>query len=142
MKRILGLSFALLLVGGIISYTTSQADPKDVAKATKNGGGNLIHLASESDLDTYLKNSAVVVDFFATWCPPCQKLGPVIDEVSKEFTNVYFIKIDIDSFNALSSKYGVRSIPTLLYFKDGNKVKQTSGFKNKQELTAILNDLY
>ena len=142
MKKLALLSLGLLLASGMISYSTSKADPKNVTKATKQGNGNVVYLASEGDLNSYLANGNVVVDFYADWCGPCKKLGPVIDEIAPEFPNVYFVKVNVNSFSSLSTQYGVRSIPTLLFFKDGNKVKQISGFKNKQELTAILNDLY
>ena len=61
----------------------------------------------------------VVVDFWATWCPPCRQMAPVVDEAAKQLEDVKFVKVDVDANPLSAAKYGVRSIPAFLVFRDG-----------------------
>lgn len=77
----------------------------------------------------------VVVDFWATWCQPCLKLGPIVEELAGDYEGkVKFGKLNIENEQALAAKYGVMSIPTLLYFKDGEVKNQTVGLMPKKKL--------
>lgn len=81
-----------------------------------------------------------IVDFYATWCGPCQMLSPVIEEVSKldSFKEVGFFKVDIDGNDNLAIKYDVEVVPTIVFFKDGKNIKQEVGYKNKEELVKTI----
>ena len=82
----------------------------------------------------------VLVDFYATWCGPCQALSPVIGEVKKELgTKMRVIKIDVDKKKAISTKYKVKSLPTLAIFQNGEILWRASGMKTKTELLSIAN---
>lgn len=70
-------------------------------------------------------SGVVVVDFWAAWCGPCRMIAPVLEEIAKERQDVVVGKLDVDEYPQLASKYGVMSIPTLLFFKDG-KLKDSS----------------
>jgi thioredoxin 1 len=84
----------------------------------------------------------VLVDFFATWCGPCQMLAPVIDELAKEYEGKAKIgKLDVDESPKTAQEFGVMSIPTLIFFKDGKAVKQEMGFKPKDYLKEVLDNL-
>ena len=77
----------------------------------------------------------VIVDFWAEWCGPCKLMGPVFEELSKEYEGkVKFVKLDVDSNQDTASKYGVMSIPTLILFKDGKEANKIIGFAPKPVL--------
>lgn len=83
----------------------------------------------------------VLVDFFATWCGPCQTLTPMVEEVAKEMGDkVKVIKVDIDKNQKAALAYNIRGVPTLILFKSGNMVWRKSGLLTKRELKAQLSE--
>ncbi|MDZ4992553.1 thioredoxin [Clostridium perfringens] len=80
----------------------------------------------------------VVVDFFATWCGPCKMLAPVLDEVQDEMKNVKIVKIDIDKNSDKAAEYGVKNIPTIKIFKNGEEVTTNVGFLPKELLKEMI----
>lgn len=81
----------------------------------------------------------VLVDFWATWCGPCKSIGPVIDELSKEYAGrIKMTKLNVDENPATPSQYSVRGIPTLILFKGGKVLEQIVGAVPKTRLVAML----
>ncbi|GAB1372935.1 thioredoxin [Candidatus Kapaibacterium sp.] len=81
----------------------------------------------------------VVIDFWAAWCGPCRMIAPIIDEMANEFEGKALItKIDVDNNPGVASKYGIRSIPTVLIFKNGEVVDQIIGAVPKSQIVERL----
>lgn len=81
----------------------------------------------------------VVVDFHAEWCGPCKMMGPVIDQLAVEYAGTWKIgKCDVDSAPQIAEKYGIQSIPSLLFFKNGEVVDKMVGFSAKEKIVAKL----
>lgn len=100
----------------------------------------LIHLENE-DFNELIKDDIVIVDFYANWCGPCKMLAPVLEELANERGSVKIVKVDVDKHNDLARKYGIMSIPTLMYFKNGNLEKTTLGFISKEQIMENVNNL-
>ncbi len=83
-----------------------------------------------------------VVDFYATWCPPCKMIAPIMDELSVEYDGrVSFYKVDIDQQQTLSSAMKIKSIPTLYFYAPGAEPKEVIGSKSKDEFKKIIDGL-
>lgn len=86
-----------------------------------------------------LKNSkTVVVDFFATWCGPCQMLMPVLEEIAKERDDFDIIEIDVDEAQELAMEYDIEAVPTMIIFKNGTAIDRLGGYYPKEELEEEL----
>ncbi len=85
--------------------------------------------------DLMAEGKPVIMDFWATWCGPCQMIGPMIDELAEEFDGKIIIgKVNVDENSDLPSQYGVRNIPTILFFKGGELVNKLVGAQSKAKL--------
>lgn len=84
----------------------------------------------------------VVVDFWATWCGPCQMVGPLIEELAQEYEGRVVVgKCDVDQDSDLPAQFNVRNIPTILFFKDGQLAKKLVGAQSKEVLKAAVEEL-
>lgn len=101
-----------------------------------------LHLSDENFKKEILESKIpCLVDFWAEWCGPCRRVGPVVEELAAEFDGKFKIaKLNVDDGQKTSSTYGVMSIPTLLFFKDGKVVEQIVGAVGKQELKAKIEE--
>ena len=81
----------------------------------------------------------VMVDFWATWCGPCQKQGPIVEELADELTDVKVGKLDVDEAGAIAEKFSIMSIPTVIVFKNGEPVAKNIGLATKESLLELLN---
>lgn len=80
----------------------------------------------------------VLIDFFADWCGPCKMLAPVVEQVSDEHTDILVVKVNVDEVPELAQMYRVASIPTLVFLKNGQLVKEHVGFASKAEINSMI----
>jgi thioredoxin 1 len=98
--------------------------------------------ADSFDKEVLESPNLALVDFWATWCGPCKIIAPVIEELSKEYEGtVTFAKVNTDENPDLASKYGIRGIPTLMFFKDGKVLDQVVGAVPKGQLKSKIDSL-
>lgn len=90
------------------------------------------------DSEVLKAEGTVLVDFWATWCGPCRMLSPIVDEVASEHPDVKVGKINVDEQPELAQQFGIMSIPTLLVFKNGEKVQESVGLIPKEKVEALL----
>ncbi len=98
--------------------------------------------ADNFEREVLKSDQPVLVDFWAEWCPPCKAISPVIEEIATEFEGVAKVgKVDVDENKSLAQQYAIGSIPTLLFFRDGEVVDRVQGVVPKSELTGKLTAL-
>ncbi len=99
----------------------------------------VIHLTKDNFKEEVLDSKIpVFIDFWATWCGPCQMVGPVVEEMAEEVTDAKICKVNVDEQPELARQYHVMSIPMFFVFKDGKVVKRDMGAKPKEELLEML----
>ncbi len=95
--------------------------------------------SSNFDQQVIQAGQPVLVDFWAEWCGPCRVIAPVLDQVAEEFAGRASVrKVDVDAHQDLAGRYGIRSIPTLMVFKDGEPVETLTGVQSRATLDAAL----
>ncbi len=94
--------------------------------------------ASDFDKEVLQADKPVLVDFYADWCMPCKVLGPVIEEIASERSDIKVCKLNVDDAQELAGSYGVMSIPTVILFKGGEKKDQFIGARAKDDIISFV----
>jgi len=84
------------------------------------------------------ENGLAIVDFYASWCGPCKMMAPELEDFALENTYVRVGKIDVDNAEMIAREFGIMSVPTLIYFKDGEIVDKTVGYLTKDEIFEVI----
>ena len=88
------------------------------------------------EVEVLQADKPVLLDFWAAWGGPCRMVGPVVEELSEEYTDIKVAKLNVDEEPELAEQYGIMSIPTLMLFKNGEVAKRVTGARGKAELKA------
>lgn len=94
--------------------------------------------ATDENFNELIKGKKVIVDFFATWCGPCKMLSPVLEQLSEEYSDIIFVKVDVDDCQNVFKEYGIMSVPTLMKFENGTLIDSKVGYQNIDELKKWL----
>jgi thioredoxin 1 len=127
------------VLGCLFYFISGGSTPASMNKSTAN-----VKLIKEGEFDGEViqSPSPVVADFYATWCGPCKILSPRLDKLAGSFTNgIKFVKINVDEAPALSQRFDIQGIPTLLFFKNGKVVNRIVGLPATDDLKVRLESL-
>ena len=97
-----------------------------------------VKMTSETFEDTITKSPILFVDFWAAWCGPCQRFGPIFEAASEKYPNITFAKVDTDAEQQLSVTLEIQSIPTLMVFKEGTLVFRQPGALNAAQFEELI----
>ncbi len=126
-----------ILVGALLGVVFAGGSSRDTGVATAGS-------ASAEDLDRAMGSGKVVlVDFYATWCGPCKRIKPVIDEIEQQYSNsVEVVRVDVDSQRELAKNYDVSSIPDVRIYANGEVIERFVGLRRKKEYVQAIRNAF
>ncbi|SDB85503.1 thioredoxin [Williamwhitmania taraxaci] len=128
--------FAVMAMS-LVGCSQQPSAPKEDVKAAS---AELIKHLDANSFTPGIEKGIVMVDFWATWCPPCRQMAPILDEVAKDVSGkVTVAKVDVDQNREIASRYNIQGIPTLILFKDGKEINRFVGLQSKDYLIQQLN---
>ncbi|MBV5282100.1 MAG: thioredoxin [Paludibacter sp.] len=128
-----------IVLGFLLLSAYARVKMKNLPKVADHT--NILTL-TDKNFQQQTKNKVVLVDFWAEWCAPCKMMAPVLNDVADELTeNAYVGKLNIEQYQSMAQQFNVRSIPTLIIFKNGKEVKRFVGIKQKDFLLKEINSV-
>ncbi len=133
----------LILVGilatAFVIYSLISGNSNSIAGNSDYTESGLVINLNDDTFDQTIAEGVVLVDFWATWCPPCRIQNPILEELASEISDVAKItKVDVDDYGSIAARFSVRSIPTLILFSDGEVVERYVGVQQKDQLRAAI----
>jgi thioredoxin 1 len=123
-------TFSIIFLAGLLMASCNNGRESDK---------NILFLTSDNFNQT-INREVVLVDFWATWCKPCQTQGPIVEELAGQYKSKLTVgKVDIDQNRDLAATFNIQSIPTLIIFVEGKPLETLIGLRSKSELEEILN---
>ena len=100
----------------------------------------IIEIQNAEEFEKYYQTGEVLVDFNAVWCGPCRMLAPILEDLDRlqYFPNLKILSVDVDRVPMISNRYGIESIPSLFYFKEGKLLKRTLGYQTLEDLKRFI----
>ncbi|HAQ3904953.1 thioredoxin [Enterococcus hirae] len=98
---------------------------------------------TNKNFDEIIAKDVYVVDFWAAWCGPCKMQAPILEKMEKDYdsSNVHFVKVNVDEQPELATKFHIQSIPTILFFSNGQQVDRVVGVNSEEDLKEIIKDI-
>ncbi len=138
-----------LLLPGCWEPTQKDEPTRAVASASLNLDELLQGKSGEDKLRELISEGNVIVDFYATWCPPCKMMLPIINEIANEYPHIKVVKVDIDTFKDIAKgfqvgddKISIGTVPQFYFFKDGKLKDHFKGGKEKDAVKQIINNTF
>lgn len=97
-------------------------------------------IINTNEFDEIIKEGYTLVDFFADWCGPCKMLGPVLEELSSQYDDIEFVKVNVDDNMDLAQRFQIMSIPTVYIFKDGAVVNKMNGYRDAEGVKEFISE--
>ncbi len=138
------MKIALIITGSIILIIVtflliiSALFKKNMKNYTPEDDSKKLLILDDNNFTEKTSKGIVLVDFWAAWCQPCRILGPIINELAEEIDQAKIAKLNIDENRTIANKYHIKSIPTIIIFKDGKQIERISGIKPKHYLKKII----
>ena len=124
------------------SQNENEVEPNVILEANvennENAKSDVLDIESSNfETEVIKSEKKVLIDFYADWCGPCQKLSPIVDKFAKEHNEIKVVRIDIDAQEDLADKYNIRSIPTLVVIENGEEINRVIGLVSEEKIIEL-----
>ena len=124
------------------SQNENEVEPNVILEANvennENAKSDVLNIESSNfETEVIKSEKKVLIDFYADWCGPCQKLSPIVDKFAKEHNEIKVVRIDIDAQEELADRYNIRSIPTLVVIENGEEINRVIGLVSEEKIIEL-----
>ena len=123
---------SLLLLAVLLVGCSAPSEPDDSTST-------ILHITAQNfETEVMASEKTVLLDFYADWCGPCQRMAPIVEEVAQERIDIKVGKVNVDEESALANQFGIESIPTLVVIQNGKVVQTAVGYRGKAAILSML----